>query len=434
MRRRVIGFLVIMLQFVANYGYADYFIDLLSITCIPQSRYFRVEHLSVTNDQLYSMGEDRDDIQADALLREWAKQGLYHPNHLNYRCNYPGGAYEVVSSFLCPADQICRRDVPAQITLKHKERVVLDKVSFGRYGFEKSYIETFEITEKVAGYGVSPIINACFSTKEDNDIRFCEMLYGQSHLFPWTSQNIESFVTSYLNSKGKNDRREIPQFIEFVKIEKNKSCRFPGKNIPEDAVLFGGMGVMPGSTFKEIGPKGEKVVEVIVNVPEKPVVIVLTAYERTIWKFKWTPASRIAAVVATGFEPPLVEGLPLKVPVLLSSFKEGGECGYIAKDVMPLNLDPASNEDTFFIKSRLANTGKTPDEIQQSHANFIKGMRIKQEKGIIAESADKIFHKPVGRYYYANNDTLLIEETTAAETPMKSLPKDNQPVPNRDTP
>ncbi|HYG05639.1 MAG TPA: hypothetical protein VD865_04415 [Stenotrophomonas sp.] len=69
-------------------------------------------------------------------------------------------------------------------------------------------------------------------------------------------------------------------------------------------------------------------IDVSVDEPEKPVALMLGAYEPTVWNIGWTPRTRIAAVLVSGYHHQVVAGLPASVPQLVGSHDDDGPCPY----------------------------------------------------------------------------------------------------------
>ena len=65
--------------------------------------------------------------------------------------------------------------------------------------------------------------------------------------------------------------------------------------------------------------------DVVVSDEEKPVVLVLSAYDSTIWNIGRTKNSRIAAVYASGYYKPGIAGLAKETPLRITSFEEQGQ-------------------------------------------------------------------------------------------------------------
>lgn len=69
-------------------------------------------------------------------------------------------------------------------------------------------------------------------------------------------------------------------------------------------------------------------IDVAVNDAKNPVVLMLGAYEPTVWNIGWSSETRIAAVLIGGYHRQAVAGLPENIPVLISSYDNKGPCGY----------------------------------------------------------------------------------------------------------
>lgn len=69
-------------------------------------------------------------------------------------------------------------------------------------------------------------------------------------------------------------------------------------------------------------------IDVAVNSPNKPVVLMLGAYEPTIWNIGWSKGTKIVAVLVSGYHRQVVAGLEKDVPLLNSSYDNHGPCGY----------------------------------------------------------------------------------------------------------
>jgi hypothetical protein len=70
--------------------------------------------------------------------------------------------------------------------------------------------------------------------------------------------------------------------------------------------------------------------DVAVNAPGQPVVLMLGAYEPSVWSIGWTAGTRIAAVWVSGYHRQAVIGLPKNTPILNSSYEDRGRsaCPY----------------------------------------------------------------------------------------------------------
>jgi len=117
-------------------------------------------------------------------------------------------------------------------------------------------------------------------------------------------------------------------------------CGFPDLKLPRDFVVFAA-GAYSGRTLGfQIDQSGHEAtrIDVSVNNPGKPVVLMLGAYEPTIWNIGWTKDTKVVAALVGGYHRQAVAGLEKGTPVLVSSHDNKGPCGYFYVD--PNNLAP----------------------------------------------------------------------------------------------
>lgn len=132
-------------------------------------------------------------------------------------------------------------------------------------------------------------------------------------------------------------RRGHENLIPYISSGKNtfsgleEACSF-GRDVISDNTLVYAGGARAGKKISHsIDDSGHETTqfEVIVNSPDKPVALILGAYEPSVWNLSWTRGTKISAVVATGYYRQAVAGLPQDVPVLISSHNNNGPCGYL---------------------------------------------------------------------------------------------------------
>ena len=69
-------------------------------------------------------------------------------------------------------------------------------------------------------------------------------------------------------------------------------------------------------------------IDIAVDHVATPVLLILGAYEPTVWHIGWTPGTEITAVFATGYHRQLIDGLEGSVPTLISTYENRGSCGH----------------------------------------------------------------------------------------------------------
>lgn len=107
-------------------------------------------------------------------------------------------------------------------------------------------------------------------------------------------------------------------------------CRFDGRVIPANAKVYAAGGYGGKEADFQIDQSGHEAttMQVAVHEPNAPVVLLLGAYEPTVWSVGWTRGTQIAAVLVTGYHRQKITGLPANVPLLVSSHEDRGPCGY----------------------------------------------------------------------------------------------------------
>lgn len=113
-------------------------------------------------------------------------------------------------------------------------------------------------------------------------------------------------------------------------------CAFPELSIPENAVVYAAGAYSGREAGFQIDGSGHGATQfdIAVNSKQRPVILMLGAYEPTIWNIGWSEGTRIVAVLASGYHRQVVAGLAKSVPILVSSHDNKGPCGYfyVGKD------------------------------------------------------------------------------------------------------
>ena len=106
--------------------------------------------------------------------------------------------------------------------------------------------------------------------------------------------------------------------------------------------------------------------DVLVNETQKPVALILAAYEPTVWQVKWTRSTKIIAVFVSGYYEQRVSGLPDNIPVIINN--NGYKCpniSYIAENklsqINPLSLKLFNRRTdmVFFATNGVLNIGRS---------------------------------------------------------------------------
>jgi len=98
------------------------------------------------------------------------------------------------------------------------------------------------------------------------------------------------------------------------------TCSFPEVTFPEKFKIYGAGNYAGYQINKQIDSSGHRATQfdIAVNSPGEPVVLLLGAYDPSIWNISWTEGTKILAVAVTGFSRQIVIGTPPDTPILIS--------------------------------------------------------------------------------------------------------------------
>ncbi len=122
-------------------------------------------------------------------------------------------------------------------------------------------------------------------------------------------------------------------------------CEFAGLMLPEKFKVFVGGAYSGRTTGFQIDQSGHEAtqMDVTVHFSSEPVVLMLGAYEPTIWNVKWTTDTHILAVLVSGYHRQTIAGLAADIPVLNASNDNQSPCGYFYVGENDLNkINPLS--------------------------------------------------------------------------------------------
>ena len=139
-------------------------------------------------------------------------------------------------------------------------------------------------------------------------------------------------IFSGISEAGSVADKHLPAKNTFIMNNdiKKTLCRFPKKALPKKFTIFAAGAYSGRKLGVQIDKSGHEAtqIDVLVNYPDRPVVLLLGAYEPTIWDISWTAGTKISAVLASGFHKQAVAGLKPITPTLTEGFDSHGTCGY----------------------------------------------------------------------------------------------------------
>ena len=124
------------------------------------------------------------------------------------------------------------------------------------------------------------------------------------------------------------------------------ACSFPNLTLPNDFVVYGAGGYSGKAQDFQIDQSGYSAsqFDVAVNETRKPVVLILGAYEPSVWNIGWSPGTKILAVLASGYHKQVIAGLSAETPQLVSTYDNKDPCGYFYITEGQNRINPISRQ------------------------------------------------------------------------------------------
>jgi hypothetical protein len=300
-------------------------VEFLRVTCIPETRYLEVEYKAVPSDAVF-IGTGFNEKEGKQRFDAWEKRGYFDPGKFRYECKLPDSTYLITSSRAPYSEQgMCGAQPRITLNLSRNGEKWLDNVVFGSDCFGGPSIMRISIRDGQEGWDTRNA-DLCIAPSGDSQ-EFCEYLSetysGISTVMPLTQDELERYVEANRTSPGEKQHVEAKVWSKKLSLTKFKQevCRFPNLELPPNTAIYaaGGYGSECAPLGHPIDPSGmmARRADVIVNEPNRPVVLMLGAHEPTVWNIEWTPGARILAVLASGSYGDAVSGLPKSTPVLL---------------------------------------------------------------------------------------------------------------------
>lgn len=106
------------------------------------------------------------------------------------------------------------------------------------------------------------------------------------------------------------------KFSPSSQKENSTDCMYPELSIPSDLVVYGTESYSGRKTNFQIDQSGHTATQfdITVNHPYKPVALMLSSYEPSIWNIKWAAGTNIVAIWASGYHKQVIAGAPSHVP------------------------------------------------------------------------------------------------------------------------
>ncbi|MDR0665282.1 MAG: hypothetical protein LBF86_07175 [Helicobacteraceae bacterium] len=132
-------------------------------------------------------------------------------------------------------------------------------------------------------------------------------LYGANSIVLITPDNMSMPAGDWGHSSVIYKNEVFGTIPKFTPIP---PCSLPKFNIPKNATVYA-VGSGGKELLMQIDDSGKNAgsVEISVNLPDETVILLLGAYQPTIWHLSWTNKTKIAAVLFSGYHKQIVTGI-----------------------------------------------------------------------------------------------------------------------------
>jgi hypothetical protein len=155
-----------------------------------------------------------------------------------------------------------------------------------------------------------------------------------------------------------------------------------GMTLPDNYLLLAAGAYAGKKVGFQIDRSGEEAtqIDVTVNSPEEPVVLLLGARSPTIWNISRTSNTQVLGVLATGYERQAVAGLDRNTPLLVSTHENEGPCGFFFENGGSEGSANAIAQRAF---------GRPVDQIYQGSAGTVVIGRAVRSSELLLKSFDR---------------------------------------------
>ncbi len=131
------------------------------------------------------------------------------------------------------------------------------------------------------------------------------------------------------NVRERENAQATVAFRQGLTPQQAAQCRIPGLVLPADFTVFVAGGYRGVEQDFQIDDSGSAagLFRVDVNYTAKPVVLMLGAYNPSVWQLRWTQGTRLVAVVLSGHHRQEIVGVPADLPQLTTTRANRGSCG-----------------------------------------------------------------------------------------------------------
>ncbi len=179
----------LVLALTATPAFADYEIQFIRTTCVPEAGYFQLEYRDVPSMMTTVSGVDSAATRRK-LATAWAARGFHSPQNMAVDCSLPGHVFHIVATQDAGGSGFCMAYPPIGLRVTRDGKAWLEAAIGGQECDSGS-------TVSINSVEVGPdAVRLCVSANSDGASQ-CRFIWNeQQKLFPLDQTDIEAIVTS----------------------------------------------------------------------------------------------------------------------------------------------------------------------------------------------------------------------------------------------
>lgn len=143
---------VSMLLTIAQPVQADWYVNFIQITCIPEARYLAFEAKDIEGSYVL-METQFDDKKRSQRMALWQKQGYFDPSKLSFECHMPESTCKIIATQPPrSAHGQCGAAPSITLSLFRNDQPYLDNVTFGPDCFGGPSVTRLELSDGLTGW------------------------------------------------------------------------------------------------------------------------------------------------------------------------------------------------------------------------------------------------------------------------------------------
>lgn len=184
--------IALLLLVLASPVWADYTVDFVRISCVPDAQFLDVEYRGIHNPAIAALTE-HGTVRPDVL----ARHGFFSPSKLSYECSLPDSKYTIIATQTGWSERgMCGAAPEIFLSLQRNGEPLLERVVFGSSCFGNPLVTRITIEDGKQGW-YSREAEVCLARGTDETADKCVWFfedYGDFKKFPIRQGDIQRLL------------------------------------------------------------------------------------------------------------------------------------------------------------------------------------------------------------------------------------------------